>query len=399
LRQHLQTESVLRNERPPANDSSLTAIEISAAALISNVAQLRTRIAPQTRICAVVKANGYGHGVTEVFSVLANIVDAFAVARPEEALHLRQAGCRHPILVFFPISACLDGHGSSILEELIAADVTLTLVSCSEIAAVNSAARRAGSAAQVHVKIDSGMGRSGVHLESAPALVAELRRASLIELSGLYTHFAVAEEADKSFTVSQLKQFLDAVESVGTHSGMTIHAANSAAAIDLAETHLDMVRLGLAIYGYQPSDTMHTVLPLRPSLRLTARLIQVKDMPEGSRSGYGLRHTFTRPSRMGVLSIGYADGCSRCLSGHSMVSVRGALAHVCGAISMDQMCIDLTDVPGASVGDEVEVISPDPSAPHSVENLARLAGTIPYEVLCRLGSRIRRQIVDVPVTS
>lgn len=374
------------------HESQLAVAEISAEALAANVGELRRRLAPHTMLCAVVKANAYGHGIASVFSVLEDLVDAFAVATAEEALHLRHSGCRRPVLVLFPVSACLDNHGASALEELIAEDMTLTLVSTSEIAPTSSAARKAGRPAKVHVKIDSGMGRSGVHSGAAPALVTELRSTSFVELTGLYTHFAIAEEADKTFTLDQCNRFLASVDSSAGRRGLTLHAANSAAAIDIPDTHLDMVRTGLAIYGYQPSESMTTVLPLRPSLRLTAPLIQVKDMPEGSRTGYGLRHTFKRASRLGVLPVGYADGYMRCLSGHTVVSVRGTLAPVCGTISMDQMSVDLTDVPGAKVGDEAEIISPDRSAPNSVENLARIAGTIPYEIVCRLGQRISRRL-------
>jgi len=164
--------------------------------------------------------------------------------------------------------------------------------------------------------------------------------------------------------------------------------------VDLPETHLEMVRPGIAVYGYQPSDEMHVRLPLQPCLRLTGRLMQVRPMPAGSRCGYGLRHTFERDSRVGLVPVGYADGYLRCLTNKTVMRVRGQLVPARGTISMDQTIVDLTDVPSAAVGDEVEIISPDPADPHSVENLARLAGTIPYEITCRLGDRVRRRLVE-----
>ena len=154
-----------------------------------------------------------------------------------------------------------------------------------------------------------------------------------------------------------------------------------------------MIRPGIALYGYQPSDQISTRLPLRPCLRLTGRLMQVKDVPAGSRCGYGLTYRFDRPSRTGLVPVGYGDGYLRSLSNRATMRIRGRDVPIRGRVAMDQIIIDLTDVAGAKVGDEVEIISSDPSAPHSVENLARLAGTIPYEITVRLGRRVRRRLV------
>ena len=155
-----------------------------------------------------------------------------------------------------------------------------------------------------------------------------------------------------------------------------------------------MVRPGIAVYGYQPSDQMHHRLPLRPALRLTGKLMQVKTVPAGSRCGYGLTHTFDRDTRVGLVPVGYGDGYLRSFSGKTSVRLDGVSVPICGRVSMDQVTVDLTAVPSAKVGDVVEIISADPAAPHSVENLARLAGTIPYEITCRLGRRVRRVLVD-----
>jgi alanine racemase len=192
----------------------------------------------------------------------------------------------------------------------------------------------------------------------------------------------------------QLQQFLEAVEASGGRAGLTLHAANSAAIIDLPETHLDMIRPGIAIYGYQPSAHMQTHLPFRPSLRLTGRLMQIKEVPAGSRCGYGLTYQFDRKSKIGLVPVGYGDGYLRSLSGKTSMRIRGRDVPTRGLVAMDQVIIDLTEVAEVQVGDEVEIISADPSAPHSVENLARLGGTIPYEITVRLGSRVRRVLVD-----
>jgi alanine racemase len=211
-----------------------------------------------------------------------------------------------------------------------------------------------------------------------------------LRLTGLYTHFATADEPDKSYALGQLDNFRSAVDACRGDEKVTIHAANSAAAIDLPASHFDMIRPGIAVYGYQPSDQMQTVLPLRPCLRLKSILMQIKDLTAGSSVGYGLTHKFDRPSRVGLVPVGYADGYRRDLSGKVSMRIAGVDVRVCGRVAMDQVIVDLTEVPSARIGDEVEIISSDPSAPHSVESFARFSDTIPYEITCGLGGRIRR---------
>lgn len=368
--------------------------EVSASAVQHNCSLIRRRLTPGTKLCAVVKANCYGHGLTTLLGVLSDEADWLAVTTPEEAIQVRRLGYERPVLMFF--SACAQRDRRDLREalaELIAQRVALTVVAASEAASVAEAARTAGATAEVHVKIDTGMGRSGCRPEEAPALVEQVRREKALRLGGLYTHLATADEADKSFARQQLRRFLDAVEACGGRSGLILHAANSAATIDLPETHLDMVRPGIALYGCQPSDEMANRLPLRPALRLTARLMQRKTLPAGSRCGYGLTHAFDRDTPVGLVPVGYADGYLRNLSNRATMGIRGRNVPIRGRVSMDQVIVDLTDAPDAQVGDEVEIISNDPGAPHSAENLARLAGTIPYEITCRLGHRARRVLI------
>lgn len=374
--------------------SYLTA-EISASAVRANIAALRSRLAGDTRLFATVKTDCYGHGIRVLLPVIARDVDGLAVATSQEALTIRQLGCDLPILVFFSPGLLPAGaEGRDCLTELIAKDVTLTLASPDELPLVREAALQAASDANIHVNIDTGMTRCGVRPEDAPALTELIRGTSGLKLRGLYTHFASADEAAKDSAREQLNRFLDTVEACGGRGGLICHAANSAATIDLPETHLDMVRPGIAVYGYQPSDQMQIVAPLQPAMRVTAPLMQTKHVPAGTRCGYGLTHEFGRASRIGLVPIGYGDGYFRCLSGRAAMHVRGRQVPVCGRISMDQTILDLTDCPAAQVGDTVEIVSPDSEAANSVAGLARLAGTIPYEVTCRFGSRVRRVLVD-----
>jgi alanine racemase len=374
--------------------SYLTA-EISASAVKANLQLLRSRLAAPTKLCAVVKADCYGHALNLLLPVISPLVDHLGVATPEEAINVRRLGYHGPIITFFSSCAYSDGHElRDALEELVAHHVTLTVVSMPEVESVALAAKRVGARPVVHVKIDTSMGRSGVLWDQAGELVARIRREQTVQLGGLYTHLATADETDKRTAAEQLEHFAAAVRAAGGKGELLLHAANSAGLIDLPEAHLDMVRPGIAIYGYQPSDEMHHRLALRPAMRVWGRLMQVKNVPAGSRVGYGLTYTFDRDSRVGLVPIGYGDGYFRNLSNRATMRVRGRDVPIRGRVSMDQITIDLSLVPEAQVGDVVEIVSSDPAAPHSVENLARLAGTIPYEITCRLGRRVQRVLVE-----
>jgi len=383
--------------RVPADGTYLRA-EISTGAIRANLALLRERIGPSGKLCGVVKADCYGLGLATLLPVIHGGVDWMVVATLAEALELRSLGYDGPLLMFFsPLLGWDARRPGDALAELIAAEVTLTVVDSNELAAIAEAAGRAGTTAQLHVKIDTGMGRSGAQPPQAIALVRQIRGTAGVELTGLYTHFATADEADLDFARRQMRIFDEVVARCGGREGLTLHAANSAATIQLPSAHLDMVRAGIAMYGYQPSDEVGEVigrLPLRPALRLTGPLMQIKQVPAGSRCGYGLTHTFDRDSLVGLVPVGYADGYLRSLSGRATMRLRGRDVNVCGRVSMDQTIIDITDVGDARIGDDVEVFSPEPAAPHSLANLARLAGTIPYELLTRLGRRARRVLVD-----
>jgi len=368
--------------------------EISIGAVRDNLRLLREHVGPDVRICPAVKADCYGHGLELLWPVIAEESDAMAVATADEAMELRRLGYTGEILMFFTPCSLPAGGANQTLKELISKDVTLTVVSAGGVEAVVRAAEQLGAEAQVHVKIDTGMGRSGVLHDAAGDLVNRVRTAGSIKLTGLYTHFATADEADKSYALGQLASFRAAVDACGGGEGLTIHASNSAAAIDLPDSHFDMIRPGIAVYGYQPSGQMHTVLPLRPCLRLKSILMQVKDLSAGASVGYGLTHTFNRASRVGLVPVGYADGYPRSVPGRASMRIGDADVPVCGRVAMDQVIVDLTDAPSVRIGDLVEIISDDPPSARSVESIAGIAGTIPYEITCGLGGRIRRVAVE-----
>ncbi|MDF7799137.1 alanine racemase [Pontiellaceae bacterium B1224] len=360
---------------------------ISESAVRHNIAILRGLIGNDVKLCPVVKDDCFGHGMDILFPVLAELTDGFAVAAPMEALELRSKGYHGFILCF--LSAYFDDF--KVQDELVWQEITQTVMSNSALASIEASAKRVGKTARVHLKVDSGMGRLGVPAKQAPDLIAAIRDSEYVELSGIYTHFATADERDRTATENQLELFKTILPEQGS---LTIHAANSAATLDWPETHFDMVRMGIAIYGCHPSDQLHNRVDLKPCMSVKAKLIAVKHMREGSRSGYGLAHEYKRDSRVGIVPIGYGDGYFRSLSGQAVVRINGRDAPVCGRVSMDQMTVDVTDIPDVKVGDDVEVISSDPSAPNCVENLARLAGTIPYEITCHLGHNMRHRLVD-----
>jgi alanine racemase len=375
--------------------SGILRAELSLAAVRHNIAEVRRAIGPDVELCAVVKANAYGHGLSEMLPCLAPGVDRFAVTLPPTALEVRQLGWTGPVLTFFRAAgfarpdAVVDK-----LEELARADVTVTIAGMEDIDLLESTARRLSRPLEAHLKIDTGMTRSGVPASEAPDLVTRIRSSQGIRLTGIYTQIASADEADLGSARAQLAVFDDALEAVGGTSDLTIHTANSAATLALPESHRNMVRTGLALYGCYPGPEMGRGLDLRPVLRLTAQLLEVKIVPAGSRTGYGLTHTFSRESRVGLVSVGYADGYPRALSDRATFRLRGHDVPLCGLISMDQVVVDLSTVSNAQVGDEVEVISDDSASPHSLERLASLAGTIPYEIACGLGPRVERRVVE-----
>ena len=374
--------------------NSYVTAEISASAVRNNLELLRGYLGPATRLCASIKADCFGHSLRLLLDVIAPLAEMLAVTLPEEAVAVRRFGAELPILSF--ISACAYGEPSQrdeAIEELIGRNIIQTITSAEEIPLVGRVARRCEKQAQVHVKVDTGMGRSGVVARRAAEVVRHACDEPGLRLTGLYSHFATADEEDRGFALEQIDVFRRVIAECDGAKGLIRHLANSAATVELPESHFDMVRPGVAVFGYQPWAHAGGRCPLRPALRLTARLLPIRELAAGASCGYGLTHTFDRPSRVACVPIGYGDVYLRCLSNLASAGVRGVDVPICGQVSMDLLIRDVTDVPEARLGDEVELISPDPASPRSVANLARLAGTIPQEVTCRVASRIRHVLV------
>lgn len=364
------------------------------SAVRHNLSLLREHIGSEVKLYPVVKSDCYGHGLELLLDIISEYADGLCVATPASAMRLRHLGYDGELLSFFSACSYSENIRKLSVAELVSADITQTIVDIEEAKLINEVAGRLiRGKAKVHLKIDSGMNRSGIPIADTVAMVDFINKCDGLILEGIYSHFASADEEDLSVTERQLGLFKDIISKCDISNDVMLHIANSAATIRMPLAHLNMVRPGLAVYGYHSSVCSEDLLPLRPCLRVTAPLIQIKDVAMGSSCGYGLTFSFKRDSRIGRIPVGYGDGYPRSLSNKAVVRIKGIEAPVCGRVSMDQLIVDLADVPDISVGDEVEIISDDSAAPNSVGSLARLAGSIPYEITCGLRSeRICRKV-------
>lgn len=367
--------------------------QVNLDALRHNV-QVLQGLCPGARLCAALKANAYGHGVGIVAPVLASTSVAMAaVATLSEAVELRELGWAKPILLFGPIFA--DGNPSGRRDRLRAVldyNLTVTAVDFYGIRDLAHEAAQRGRFVHCHIKIDSGMGRMGISPGSAVQLAEKLQGLPNLRVEGVYTHFATADEFDKSYCLEQLRVFREALTTL-QQAGMRprlVHAAATGALLDLPDSHFGMVRPGIGLYGLLPGDQVIARPDLRPVLKVTSRLVLVKQIKAGQTVGYGRTWKAPRDTIIGIVPIGYHDGYLRSLSNHAAMTIRGREAPVVGRVSMDQTLLDLTEVPGALVGDEVVVIDDKPETVNSVSNLARVMQTIPYEVVALLGNRVER---------
>jgi len=361
--------------------------EVNLDHLAHNMREVRRIVPEPTLIMAAVKADGYGHGAkacAETF--LMNGADMLAVATPDEGFQLRRWGIDAPIL-------CLGYTPDYLLEKAIENDVLVTIYNKEQGISLNKAAQRQNTRARFHVKIDTGMSRLGFQPKEAVEGICELVKLPRLELEGVFTHFAVSDDADKSYTRMQYEKYVDVVNSLDKN-GVKIpvkHVSNSAAIIDLPEYKHDLVRPGIMLYGYYPSpDVDHSVVDLKQVLTLHAQISHIKTVPKGQEISYGLTYTAEKESRIATIPMGYADGYRRVLSNKSYVEIKGKRAPLVGRICMDQFMVDVSDIDGVDVGDEVVLIGyPDGVAPDG-EELAAMLGSITHEVTCQITRRVPR---------
>ncbi|MBX3129846.1 MAG: alanine racemase [Polyangiaceae bacterium] len=380
---------VLRPQRAlPSETVRPTRAEINLAALRHNLRVLQ-RVSGGAEVCCVLKADGYGHGSKAVARTLERAgATRMCVALLEEAIELRQAGIRSPILV-------MGGHYGRAWGEILRFDLTPVVHEPSQLRELAEEVRYSGSERiGVHVKIDTGMARLGVHPTQVSAVASMLKQHPEVRLDGVMTHFACADSGDDESIDAQLDAF-DLACSTIAHHGIDIplrHAANSAAIARSPRAHLDAVRPGIALFGVPPQPGW---LPeLRPVMRVRSEIVALRELEPGMTVGYGATWRAARRSRIATLPMGYADGLSRGLSGKADLLVRGRRAPIVGVVSMDMTMIDVTDVEGAQVGDEVVALGSQkgPLGEDHIDaaELAAHLGTIAWEVLTNISRRVPR---------
>ena len=360
-------------------------ISVDLDAVTHNVGRIAALVAPAA-VCAVVKANGYAHGAAPVAAAaLAGGATVLAVALVEEGGELRQAGIDAPILL-------LSEPLASTFDEVVACDLRPTLYTPEGVSAAGAAAAAAGRVLPVHLKVNTGMNRVGACPDVIAELAVAVARHPNLDLEGVWTHLATADEPARAETSLQLDRFRRAVEAV-LDAGVEIpllHAANSAAALAFPEARLDLVRPGIALYGVAPAPGLGDQLDLRPAMSVLARVSFTKRVGAGERISYGLRHRFARPTNVATVPIGYADGVPRRLSGRAEVLIGGVRRRIVGTITMDQLMVDCGDDPVA-IGDEVVLLGEQGSERIDAWEWAELLDTIAYEVVCGFGPRLPRE--------
>jgi len=365
--------------------------EVSIDAIRYNYRQIRSIVPRHTEIMAIVKADGYGHGAIEVSNILEQEgANRFAVAIASEGAELRSSGIVSPILV-------LGYSPRADIKTLIQNDLTQTIFSYDMAKYISDEAVGLNKTVNIHIKVDTGMGRIG--FLSSPKSIEEIKKiAELpgINMEGIFTHFSTADEEDTTYTKNQwsvFQGFLKELNEVGIDLPI-IHAANSAATMSHNYTQLNLVRPGIILYGYYPSQFLkEKIIDLKPAMTLKSQVVHVKELPEGHYVGYGRKYYTHQKTKIATIPIGYADGYSRSLGGKGRVLIKGEFAQIVGAICMDQFMVDVSHIEDVCVEDEVVVFGTQGNRCIPIEEIAQQLGTINYEVMCMIGKRVPRLYV------
>lgn len=382
----------------------VTRAEIDLQAIRHNLEELKRLAAPSTKIMAVVKADAYGHGSVEVAKILVERgVPYLAVARLSEAITLRRAGLDVPILLF--------GHTyPEYLSPMLKHDIRPSINTVDSARILSEAARRRRGKARVHVKLDTGMGRLGVVCDGlalpdpgrpsrkkAVQTILEIASLPRLEIEGIYTHFANADHPDTTHARLQFSLFMDVLSELKKNGfePQLRHAANSAALIRMPETHLDLVRPGIALYGLLPSKTIdRDQVELKPVMSIKTNIIQLKAVPAGFRVSYGGDHETKRPTTLATVPVGYADAYSRLLSSKGCMLVKGQRAPIVGRVCMDLTVLDVGHIQDVEMEDEVVVLGRQGMAEITADEIAELIQTIHYEVISTITARVPRIFIN-----
>lgn len=361
--------------------------EIDLDAISRNARAVRQAVGSKTKIMAVVKADGYGHGAVMSARAVDKTVDAFAVATIEEAIELRENGIDKEILI---LGYILPDYYDFALKY----DISLTVFTFEMAKALSDCAKQSGKTAKIHIAVDTGMGRIGFFPTEESA--DEIKKISLLEnleIDGLFSHFATADEADKEYSRSQIEKY-NALYDMLKKRGVDIklrHICNSAGTTELPECLMDMVRMGIIMYGLYPSDEVDkSRISLEGAMSIKSSVVYIKTIKPGESVSYGRRYIAKRDTVVATIPVGYADGYPRQVSNKSRVLINGEYAPVIGNVCMDQMMVDVTDIKNVSVGDDVILVGRQGNNEVTFEEIAALAGTINYEIICGIGKRVPR---------
>jgi len=360
--------------------------EIDLSAIRYNLSQIKKQIDKGVKVLVAVKANAYGHGISEVSDTLIRSgVDYLGVGTTDEAISLRRNGFKIPVLILGSIL-------SNEIEPVIKNKITQAVGDMQLASIIDRYAQKVKRKAKIHIKIDVGMGRIGIWHKEALNFIREAIKLNNIEIEGIFSHFPSADE-DISLTRKQIKNFsslIDELQKLDIDIPYK-HMANSAALIDYKESHMNLVRPGLMVYGLSSAlSTSYGKIKLKPALSLKSRVVFVKDAPPGRRISYGGTYTTTCHTRVATVAIGYGDGFSRRLSNKGSVLIKGRKVPILGRVCMDQIMVDAGRNSSIKVGDEVVLIGRQGKQNLTVEEIAKLCDTIPYEVACWFGSRVPR---------
>lgn len=368
--------------------------EVDLDAIWENMVHMKENIAEKTKVLAVIKTDGYGHGGVPIAKMLEQLdfMFGYAAATYEEAHVLREAGVKKPILILgYTFPYCY--------EELIREEIRPAVYRRDTVEELAAAAAKVGQKAKVHIKVDTGMGRIGITPdEEGLEFVRFLIEHPELEVEGIFTHFAKSDETDKTSANHQLELFQDFIKKIQTELGITIpvkHCSNSAAILEMPQANMDMVRAGITTYGLYPSEEVSKdIVPLRAAMSLYSHIVYCKTIHAGQSVSYGGLFTAQKDTRVATIPVGYGDGYPRSLSGKGYVLIRGKKAPILGRVCMDQFMVDISEIPEAMDGDKVTLLGMDGTERITAEELGELSGRFNYEFVCDLGKRIPRVYIQ-----
>ena len=365
---------------------------IDLDAIAYNMEQMKRNLEPWTKMMAVIKADGYGHGAVQIAEMLESIdyIWGFAVATLDEAVVLRAEGIKKPILV---LGCVFPDQYMEMLEH----DIRMNVYTEEMAESISQMAASEGMTAHMHIKLDTGMARLGFDIsEASVEAIARISQLKNVDMEGIFTHFAKADETDKTFTEKQMKEFCWMVEQLKAKDVVFKyeHCSNSAAIIDVKTANFDLVRAGISTYGLYPSEeVIKENVKLMPAMALKSHVAFVKEIEAGTPISYGGTFVSEKKMKIATIPVGYADGYPRSLSNCGYVLIRGKKAPIVGRVCMDQFMVDVTNIEGANFGDSVTLIGKDGNETITVEALGDLSGRFNYEFVCDLGKRIPRVYV------